>query len=341
MTWSAHCLFAHLTLVHVPRRLVIIRKRSQTRNKTKHIRRIQLLVGRNPLPNILRKASNIHKRLLHRPNIFRPSRSPLKHRANHSCRNGKQEQSRIRPTFHTRGNKGNFHRGRNDRLLQDFQRSQLGCNRLAKLGGRSADDSPIHHDWQVGKTGNATSVSTLASGTRWRHAPRNQQFVQILQLSSRGGCWIGHVLTLQCHVTQEPTWTTIGCMHRTEKPPLIRQQLPHGRGLHLKEELPTMNTTEVCTKSQEIELFGHNRVATHLHQIQTCRGNDISRREKVLHLLSNPSRGKVPVAIDNLRPPFVIWDTAQKLGIIQSHLLHQSHTDLRECLFELFLDEGT
>jgi len=55
------CLLAHLTLIHVPWRLVIIRKWGETCNKTEHVGRVQFLVGCDSFSNILGQAGNIHE----------------------------------------------------------------------------------------------------------------------------------------------------------------------------------------------------------------------------------------------------------------------------------------
>mmetsp|Transcript_4276 Transcript_4276/g.11899 ORF Transcript_4276/g.11899 Transcript_4276/m.11899 type:complete len:345 (-) Transcript_4276:1912-2946(-) len=204
MHGSSHGLLPHLTLIHIPRTLIVIRERSEGSNETEHVVRIEFHVGGDALANVLAEACDIHEGLLHRTYALGTARAAVQDGTYYPCRTCEEIQTGVWFAIRTRGGYVRHLEGRGDDGFGfgDLELSKVYSNGLAQTRRRSSDHSTVEAHGQMTAVGGAPSVSPRPSRAARGHAHPYQQFVQILQFTPHRLGRITHHLALQRQMTQ-------------------------------------------------------------------------------------------------------------------------------------------
>ncbi|KAH3668898.1 hypothetical protein OGAPHI_002653 [Ogataea philodendri] len=168
-------------------------------------------------------------------------------------------------------NIANLHVKRNAVLLFNLPESQGVCHHSSLFVRAPSNDSSVQLH-----TTNVWSRN-VHSRSRWRNTQLIHKFWNFGNIRRTGGD-----LTLVSQVVQQTTWRSIGSMDRTQKSPRFRKQLTNRSGFQLCKERTSMNHSEMRDEPVEINLFGNNRVTTHLLQIQSRLRHKVTCREEIL-----------------------------------------------------------
>ena len=154
----------------------------------------------------------------------------------------------------------------------------MRCYRFAHARTSASYDASIHADREMRVQRATSTFATNTSRTTRIHTKRDEKVVQIYSSFSIFSLGVRDGNAFQRKVTQQPARSSIGCVDRTKKAPLVWKKLSNRSCLHFHKERPTMNGSKMGVESQKVQPFGNTCITRLLHLIQSTHGRNISSR---------------------------------------------------------------